>query len=580
MDFLSQATSRYLAEFYSTQDYVHRGIHTDTHNISKIYLELDQVEYSELYAVDPTLLETNRHACLAEITRTPFNARPSSLLPFGPLFGKPPPTSFWSGSSSGPGKAGGTTIGTTVVIITVTATANATKATAALIVEGNRLNGYANTHIPSHHFVPPSTLSRVLQRPNPPSVLPKVFQPGSAPLCDVFTSPPYNRPLIAATTLAPITDAPGELPDHFPSPVDAGDLDFAEVPPAEVLITKRLPLYSPRPLFQIPANPTKVDLPLFPTSAFSATRSDIITAASETPIKVVLQLPPRCVDGVRPHPPFQVVGRQGIFALHADLRYCESDPGDPPLPMPVTYRPNDFSALRQHWIVDSVGNGAQLPVLGYGPITLAVDMSSRGQADDIRPCVLRLTFGLHCPELQFNLFSVRQATDEGISPKFVLSTDPHRAEYIHPGQMAMFTGMMATFETALRKFSNYSGFSTFNAQLHMFAYSSVLRYTPIIYRPSMVLKPKPFCPITPDSVSVSVAQAMLGSHTPIPVYDTTTVPTDCLTSLVADSKLSAASLARLRHRRLGHPGVDAFNQMSKTHPELLLFKAKHLCGQL
>ncbi|KAF0710388.1 hypothetical protein AaE_012549 [Aphanomyces astaci] len=73
------------------------------------------------------------------------------------------------------------------------------------IYEGNRLNGFANTHILSHHFVPPSTLNRVLQRPNPPSVLPKAFQPGSAPLCDVFASPPLEPPLITATTLAPIT---------------------------------------------------------------------------------------------------------------------------------------------------------------------------------------------------------------------------------------------------------------------------------------------------------------------------------------------------------------------------------------
>ncbi|RQM29855.1 hypothetical protein B5M09_012290, partial [Aphanomyces astaci] len=38
----------------------------------------------------------------------------------------------------------------------------------------------------------------------------------------------------ARNTMRPITDAPGE---HFPSPVDAGDLDFAEVP-----TTERLPL--------------------------------------------------------------------------------------------------------------------------------------------------------------------------------------------------------------------------------------------------------------------------------------------------------------------------------------------------
>ncbi|ETV67550.1 hypothetical protein H257_16281 [Aphanomyces astaci] len=145
------------------------------------------------------------------------------------------------------------------------------------IDEGNHLNRIANTHILSHHFLPPSALNRVLQRPNPPSVLPKVFQPGSAPLCDVFASPPQEPPLIAATTLVPITDAPGELLDHFASLVDAGDLDFAEFPSTEVLITERLPLYPPRPLLRIPANPNKVDLPLFPSSAFSATRSDIIT---------------------------------------------------------------------------------------------------------------------------------------------------------------------------------------------------------------------------------------------------------------------------------------------------------------
>ncbi|RHY68651.1 hypothetical protein DYB30_009569 [Aphanomyces astaci] len=37
---------------------------------------------------------------------------------------------------------------------------------------------------------------------------------------------------------------------------------------------------------------------------------------------------------------------------------------------------------------------------------------------------------------------------------------------------------------------------------------------------------------------------------------------------------------QLWHRRLGHPGVDAFEQMTKTKPELILFKAKHLRGHL
>ncbi|RLO00882.1 hypothetical protein DYB28_005954 [Aphanomyces astaci] len=69
--FLSQATSRGLAEFYSTKDYtkdyVPQGNRIDALNISKMYLELDQVEHSELYVVDPTLSETDRDARLAEI---------------------------------------------------------------------------------------------------------------------------------------------------------------------------------------------------------------------------------------------------------------------------------------------------------------------------------------------------------------------------------------------------------------------------------------------------------------------------------------------------------------------------------
>ncbi|RHY66197.1 hypothetical protein DYB38_006499 [Aphanomyces astaci] len=67
MDVLSQATSRELAEFYSAPHYVPQGNRIDALNISKMYLELDQVEHSELYVVGPTLSETDRDACLAEI---------------------------------------------------------------------------------------------------------------------------------------------------------------------------------------------------------------------------------------------------------------------------------------------------------------------------------------------------------------------------------------------------------------------------------------------------------------------------------------------------------------------------------
>ncbi|RHY00842.1 hypothetical protein DYB25_010685 [Aphanomyces astaci] len=110
----------------------------------------------------------------------------------------------------------------------------------AYIHEDNRLNGYAKTHLLSHHFVLPFTINRVIQRPNPPT-----FCRG--------------------------------VPTGF-----------------------------------------------CPTL--------------------------RC---------------QGILALHADLRYCESEPGDLPLPMSVTYRPNDFPALREHWMVDSGTSASCTPNRDY-----------------------------------------------------------------------------------------------------------------------------------------------------------------------------------------------------------------------
>ncbi|RHY71164.1 hypothetical protein DYB30_008495 [Aphanomyces astaci] len=67
MDFLSQASSRYLAEFYSTPNHVQPGNRIDDLNINKMYLELDQVEHFNSYVVDPTLSDTDRDVRLAEI---------------------------------------------------------------------------------------------------------------------------------------------------------------------------------------------------------------------------------------------------------------------------------------------------------------------------------------------------------------------------------------------------------------------------------------------------------------------------------------------------------------------------------
>ncbi|ETV63850.1 hypothetical protein H257_19218 [Aphanomyces astaci] len=174
----------------------------------------------------------------------------------------------------------------------------------AYIHEDSRLNGYANTHLLSHHFVPPFTINRVIQRPNPPMFCRGVPTGFCPTLRCPFISAPQSY-VFFAITLARITVEPGDLPEHFPSPVDAGDLGFTEVPSTEM-------------------------------------------------------------SGRRPsHPSFQVVEGQGILTLHADLRYCESVSGDLPLPMSVTYRPNDFPALREHWMVDSGTSASCTPNRGY-----------------------------------------------------------------------------------------------------------------------------------------------------------------------------------------------------------------------
>ncbi|RHY40510.1 hypothetical protein DYB38_014019 [Aphanomyces astaci] len=79
-DSLTQAMSRDLSEFYSTPDHVPQRNRIDALNISKTYLELDQVEHSELYVVNPTLSETDRER-LFERIKTRFKSNPMDNTP-------------------------------------------------------------------------------------------------------------------------------------------------------------------------------------------------------------------------------------------------------------------------------------------------------------------------------------------------------------------------------------------------------------------------------------------------------------------------------------------------------------------
>ncbi|ETV85911.1 hypothetical protein H257_02440 [Aphanomyces astaci] len=288
---------------------------------------------------------------------------------------------------------------------------------------------------PSYHHT--SSLNRILEKPHPLSVLPIFFTTGSAPLIDVFASPP--RPSLPSTSRSFLLSLPRLCHMHqLLSSRTRCQPTTRLLRLLRLCHSRQLPLSRPRcqpttglALMQeistsLKSHPTRFSSPI----AYHSTHRDHyftsqptqpkwIFHCSHKPIKVVLQLPPQCVDGIRPHPPFQVIKGNGFFALHADLRYCEHDVGSPPLPKAVTYGPTNFPALREHWIVDSgastsctpnryyflryvpcalsltVGNGTTLPVVDYGAISMLVDMSSRDQVDDIRPYTLRLDFGLH-----------------------------------------------------------------------------------------------------------------------------------------------------------------------------------------
>ncbi|RQM19462.1 hypothetical protein B5M09_011255, partial [Aphanomyces astaci] len=56
-----------LSLLYSTQDYAPQVNGNDALNLSKLFIELDQVEHCKPYVVDPTLSETDRDARFKEI---------------------------------------------------------------------------------------------------------------------------------------------------------------------------------------------------------------------------------------------------------------------------------------------------------------------------------------------------------------------------------------------------------------------------------------------------------------------------------------------------------------------------------
>ncbi|RHY53248.1 hypothetical protein DYB30_011798 [Aphanomyces astaci] len=79
-----------------------------------------------------------------------------------------------------------------------------------------------------------------------------------------------------------------------------------------------------------------------------------------------------------------------------------------------------LSKFRSCSMTLTVGDGGQLPILGYGPVDLTVLSRNitKGPDHHSEPHFLSLPFGLYCPNLKFNLLSVRHAVSSGYQVKF------------------------------------------------------------------------------------------------------------------------------------------------------------------
>ncbi|ETV81993.1 hypothetical protein H257_05521 [Aphanomyces astaci] len=79
-----------------------------------------------------------------------------------------------------------------------------------------------------------------------------------------------------------------------------------------------------------------------------------------------------------------------------------------------------LSKFRSCSMTLTVGDGGQLPILGYGPVDLTVLSRNitKGPDHHSEPHFLSLPFGLYCPNLKINLLSVRHAVSSGYQVKF------------------------------------------------------------------------------------------------------------------------------------------------------------------
>ncbi|KAF0692295.1 Aste57867_16617 [Aphanomyces stellatus] len=165
-------------------------------------------------------------------------------------------------------------------------------------------------------------------------------------------------------------------------------------------------------------------------SGACATPANLLNADYRDPVHLTFQLSPVVVDSRMPHPPFHICPNAFVTWAFLPIHDQSCTP------------PDRHPTMKDHWIIDSgatasttptrtffskyvpckqslrVADGKMLAVIGYGELCLRFNLSEPDPPAQVRKGNVLFTFGLHCPDLKFNLLSVHHALADGFQVTF------------------------------------------------------------------------------------------------------------------------------------------------------------------
>ncbi|KAH9097279.1 hypothetical protein LEN26_017185 [Aphanomyces euteiches] len=179
-----------------------------------------------------------------------------------------------------------------------------------------------------------------------------------------------------------------------------------------------------------------------------------------------------------------------------------------------------------------------------------------------------------CVEAPVNTMGLFSFPASPSSPKSINYDNPPADSKHKPvaPRNAVAAALQEQYNQLLASISSFH--SKDQSHIHV-AYPERLRFTPAIPPSAASPVPVPYIPTT-NPTFWNAIHYILTIPRPALLHDTPPVSSDLFYSLISDSKLSNHDLARLWHRRLGHPGQGAITHMLKHHPELQFFKPRHL----